>query len=66
MALWLCFVQTGLQRVNAKAEQMERKKAELDKIVPWACPLCAHVNVGTVNTCQSMVKSGGREVRFMT
>lgn len=55
--------QTGVRRVSEKDRTMEVMKANLDKIVPWACSLCAHMNDGVSETCQNVVKSGGRATK---
>ncbi len=41
---------------------MDVIKAGLIKVVPWQCPLCAHMNVGNVDVCQNVVKCGGKQV----
>jgi hypothetical protein len=51
--------------MKAKAEReakVEKIKEELARLEEWLCPICCAANSGLTDTCENVVKTGGKVV----
>ena len=52
----------GIKAREERSAKLQRIKEQLAKLEEWICPICTATNSGLSESCENIVKSGGKVV----